>query len=280
MKRTRRKRLKGLPFNKMIPNILTLLALAAGMTSIRFALEERWEYAVIALVAAAVLDGLDGRIARLLKGASKFGAELDSLSDFICFGVAPAIVLYLWTMEQAGRWGWAAVVLYAVCCALRLARFNTKLDEPDLPPWAYNFFSGVPAPGAAGLVLLPMMLHIETGSDVFRQPSVVAGFLIAVAALMVSRVPTYAAKNFKVPPQWVLPTMLFVAFYWFAVVNAPWVTFATSVILYALSIPFAMRSFRSLERQAEAIRHRPDGDAPPPLERPDPKDHGHGDNGD
>lgn len=283
MKRTRRKRLKGLPFNKMIPNILTLMALAAGMTSIRFALEERWEHAVIALVAAAVLDGLDGRIARLLKGSSKFGAELDSLSDFICFGVAPAIVLYLWTMEQAGRLGWALVVLYAVCCALRLARFNTKLDEPDLPPWAYNFFSGVPAPGAGGLVILPIMLHIETGNDIFRQPAVVAGFLIVVALLMISRVPTYAAKAFKVPPQWVLPTMLFVAFYWLAVVNAPWVTFSTSMILYALSIPFAMRSFRSLKRQAEALRHRPDpndGDAPPPLERPDPQDHGHGDDGD
>lgn len=283
MRRTRRKRLKGLPFNKMIPNILTLMALAAGMTSIRFALEERWEYSVIALVAAAVLDGLDGRIARLLKGSSKFGAELDSLSDFICFGVAPAIVLYLWTMEQAGRLGWALVVLYAVCCALRLARFNTKLDEPDLPPWAYNFFSGVPAPGAGGLVILPMMLHIETGSDIFRQPAVVAAFLIVVALLMISRVPTYAAKAFKVPPQWVLPTMLFVAFYWLAVVNAPWVTFSTSMILYALSIPFAMRSFRSLKRQAEALRNRPDlkdGDAPPPLERPDPQDHGHGDDGD
>lgn len=283
MRRTRRKRLKGLPFNKMIPNILTLMALAAGMTSIRFALEERWEHSVIALVAAAVLDGLDGRIARLLKGSSKFGAELDSLSDFICFGVAPAIVLYLWTMEQAGRLGWALVVLYAVCCALRLARFNTKLDEPDLPPWAYNFFSGVPAPGAGGLVILPMMLHIETGSDIFRQPAVVAAFLIVVALLMISRVPTYAAKAFKVPPQWVLPTMLFVAFYWLAVVNAPWVTFSTSMILYALSIPFAMRSFRSLKRQAEALRHRPDpkdGDAPPPLERPDPQDHRHGDDGD
>jgi len=267
---SRRDRLKGLPFNRMIPNILTLLALAAGMTAIRFALEERWEYAVIALVAAAVLDGLDGRIARMLKGTSKFGAELDSLSDFICFGVAPAIVLYLWTMDQAGRLGWAVVVLYAVCCGLRLARFNTKLDEPDLPPWAYNFFSGVPAPGAAGLVMLPMMLHFETGSDFFHQPSVVASFLIGVAALMISRVPTYAAKAFKVPPQWVMPTMLFVAFFWLAVVNAPWVTFSTAMILYALSIPFAMRSFRSLRLQAEALRYRPDGsdgnddDAPPP----------------
>jgi len=257
-RRAPRQRLKGLPFNKMIPNILTLLALAAGMTSIRFGLEERWEHAVLALVVAAVLDGLDGRIARMLKGASKFGAELDSLSDFICFGVAPAVVLYLWTMKQAGRLGWVLVVLFAVCCALRLARYNTLLEEPNLPPWAYNFFSGVPAPGAAGLVLLPMMLSFKLGDDIFRQPALVAAFLVVVAALMVSRVPTYAAKTFKVPRNWVLPTMLFVAFSWLAVVNAPWLTFIICLLLYAVSIPFSVRSFKSLKRQAEALQQRTD----------------------
>ncbi|MCH7958471.1 MAG: CDP-alcohol phosphatidyltransferase family protein, partial [Proteobacteria bacterium] len=126
----------------MIPNILTLLALCAGMTAILFGLQDRWEQAVFSLLVAAILDGLDGRVARILKGTSKFGAELDSLSDFICFGVAPAILLYLWTMQDLGRLGWVLVLLFSVCCALRLARFNTNLDEPDLPPWAYNFFSG------------------------------------------------------------------------------------------------------------------------------------------
>lgn len=274
-RRARRQRLKGLPFNRMIPNILTLLALAAGMTSIRFGLEENWEYAVLALVVAAVLDGLDGRIARMLKGTSKFGAELDSLSDFICFGVAPAVVLYLWTMNQAGRLGWVLVVLFTVCCALRLARYNTLLDEPDMPPWAYNFFSGVPAPGAAGLVLLPMMLSFKLGDDIFRQPALVAAFLVAVAALMVSRVPTYAAKTFKVPGKWILPTMLFVAFFGLAVVNEPWLTFISCMIVYAVSIPLSVRSFQSLKRQAEALRQRKDdGGGEPsseePSERPDP----------
>ena len=152
MRPVRRPRLKALPFNRMIPNILTLLALCAGLTSIRFGLLEQWQLAVVALFAAAIFDGLDGRVARILKGTSKFGAELDSLSDFISFGVAPAIVLYLWTMQTWGNIGWLVVLIFSVCCALRLARFNTNLDEPNTPPWAVNFFTGVPAPAAGGRV--------------------------------------------------------------------------------------------------------------------------------
>lgn len=153
-------RIRGLSINKLIPNILTLLALCAGLTSIRFAVHGMWKEAVIATVLAAILDGLDGRVARLLQGTSKFGAELDSLSDFVSFGVAPAMVLYFWTMQGAGGFGWALVLLFSVCCALRLARFNTMIGEPDLPPYAYNFFTGVPAPAAAGLVLMPILLVI------------------------------------------------------------------------------------------------------------------------
>src|SRR3989338_3210078 len=140
---SRHERLKGLPFNRMIPNILTLLALCAGMTAIRFGLQEQWEWAGLALIVAAVLDGLDGRIARILKGASKFGAELDSLSDFICFGVAPPMLLYLWSMQDAGRLGWALVMLFTICCGLRLARFNVALEDRDAPVWKSRFFTGV-----------------------------------------------------------------------------------------------------------------------------------------
>ena len=135
-------RIPGLSINKLIPNILTMLALCAGLTSIRFAVHGMWKEAVIATVLAAILDGLDGRVARLLQGTSKFGAELDSLSDFVSFGVAPAMVLYFWVMREAGGFGWALVLLFSVCCALRLARFNTMIGEPDLPPYAYNFFTG------------------------------------------------------------------------------------------------------------------------------------------
>src|SRR3546814_6340099 len=149
--------------NRLIPKILTVSALCACLTSIRFALQDRWELAVLAIVIAGILDGLDGRIARLLDGASKFGAELDSLADFISFGVAPALVLYYWTMYAAGGLGWALSLLYAVCCALRLARFNTKLDNADLPAWPIPFFPRVPAPAGAGLSLLPLLATFQFG---------------------------------------------------------------------------------------------------------------------
>ncbi len=250
---TRRRRLKGLPFNRMIPNILTLLALSAGMTAMRFAIEERWEHAMLALVVAAVLDALDGRVARILKGSSKFGAELDSLSDFVNFGVAPAMMLYLWTMRDAGRFGWILVLLFSVCCVLRLARFNTNLDEPDMPPWAYNFFTGVPAPAGAGRVLLPLVLSVQFGAGVFRKPWVVGQFMVVVSGLLVSRIPTYAFKKFKVPHPWVLPTMLFVGLLAASIVSAPWLTLSIVVIAYVVSIPFSVRAFRALKRQAEEL---------------------------
>src|SRR5271168_4983862 len=141
-----RRRLSDLSFNRMVPNVLTLLALCAGMTAIRFAVNGDFQYAVFAIIAAGIFDGLDGRLARLLKATSQFGAELDSLADFISFGVAPAAVLYLWTMAGLHSIGWAIVLFYAVCCALRLARFNSQLAAAPPPPWAANFFSGAPAP--------------------------------------------------------------------------------------------------------------------------------------
>src|ERR687885_1616079 len=163
------RRISGLSINRMIPNVLTLLALCAGMTAIRFAINGKFESAVVAIIVAGVLDGLDGRIARLLKSTSTFGAQLDSLSDFISFGVAPAVVLYLWTMSQLSTLGWVIVLFYAACCALRLARFNTQLDV-ELPPYASYFFTGVPAPAGAGLVLVPMFLSFEWGDFLFRSP--------------------------------------------------------------------------------------------------------------
>ncbi|MEX2451049.1 MAG: CDP-diacylglycerol--serine O-phosphatidyltransferase [Rhodospirillales bacterium] len=234
----------------MIPNILTLLALCAGLTAIRFGLQENWQPAIIALVAAAIFDGLDGRVARILKGTSKFGAELDSLSDFISFGVAPTILLYLWTMQGWGRFGWLLVLIFSVCCALRLARFNTALDEPEKrPPFAINFFTGVPAPAAAGLVVVPMVLSFQFGDAFFRHPAFVTFFLITVSALMVSRLPTLAMKKFKVENRWVLPLMLFIGLYAASLVSAPWATLSATAILYVLSIPYSIRLHRKLERE-------------------------------
>ncbi len=242
----RRKRFQNLSFNRMIPNMLTLMALTAGLTAIRFALDGRWEHATLAIVAAGILDALDGRIARLLKGASKFGAELDSLSDFVCFGVSPALVLYLWTMRDAGKLGWVLVMLFAICCGLRLARFNVMLEDPDAPVWKNRFFTGIPAPMGGGLVLLPMVFSFQVGEEFFRQPWIAGVFLLALAAAMVSTVPTYSFKGVKISRKWILPTMLITGGVAVSMLNAPWISLSVIGVAYIATIPFSIRAHRAL----------------------------------
>jgi len=244
----RKKRFRDLSFNRMIPNILTLLALAAGLTAIRFGLEGRWEHAVLAIFVAAVLDALDGRIARLLKGASKFGAELDSLSDFVCFGVSPALVLYLWTMNDAGRLGWVLVMLFSICCGLRLARFNVMMEDHDAPAWQARFFTGIPAPAGGGLVLLPMVLSFQVGEDFFRQPWVVGIFMLVIAGMLVSTIPTYSFKKLKISRQWILPTMLITGAVAVFLINAPWLTLSVVGFAYICSIPLSYRAEQALKK--------------------------------
>ena len=253
-RRIPRQRFKGLSINRMIPNMLTLFALCAGMTSIPFAVQGRWEAAVAAICIAAVFDWLDGYIARLLKGSSRFGAELDSLSDFLCFGAAPGIVVYLWSLHTLGAVGWLPALLYAMCAALRLARFNVAIDEPTLPPWAFNFFSGVPSPGGAGLAVLPLIFSFIAGDTGFRHPLLTAAILIVVAGLMVSRVPTYSLKKFKIRNVWVLPTMLLIGLFAAGIVVMPWPTLALIGIAYLVSLPFGVVSYRRLERMAADIQ--------------------------
>jgi len=242
----RRPKRKRLSLNVMIPNMLTLLALSSGLTAIRFAYEGRWEHAALAILAAAILDALDGRIARLLKGTSKFGAELDSLADILSFGVAPPMMLYFWSLENMGRFGWILVVLFAVSCALRLARFNTAAEDPDPPAWASTFFSGVPAPAAAGLVLLPMIISFNLFEDYVRRPEVVSVFMIVVAGLMISSIPTYSFKKVKLSPKLVLPLMVTVGLVIASMLSAPWVTLSGILAAYMISIPFAVRSYRAI----------------------------------
>ena len=247
-------RLKGLSINRLIPNILTVLALCAGLTSIRFALNGEWQQAAIAIFAAAILDGLDGRMARLLKATSKFGAELDSLSDFISFGVAPAVVLYMWGMSGVAGFGWAVVLFFATCAALRLARFNTKLGDPDLPAYAYNYFSGVPAPAGAGLALLPMILSFDLGYDtVLKHPALVIAWVFFIGLLMVSAIPTYSGKKARIPQGLVIPMLIVVGLLVAALVNAPWRTLSGLGLLYLLCIPFSVRSYRRLKAEAEQM---------------------------
>jgi len=244
----RKKRFRDLSFNRMIPNILTLLALAAGLTAIRFGLEGRWEHAVLAIIVAGVLDALDGRIARLLKGSSKFGAELDSLSDFVCFGVSPVLVLYLWTMKDAGRLGWVLVMLFTICCGLRLARFNVMMEDHDAPAWQARFFTGIPAPAGGGLVLLPMVLSFQVGEGFFRQPWVVGIFMLAIAGMMVSTIPTYSFKTLKISRQWILPTMLITGAIAVFLINAPWLTLSVVGLAYICSIPLSYRAEQALKK--------------------------------
>jgi CDP-diacylglycerol---serine O-phosphatidyltransferase len=246
MQRLPMSRLRDQSFNRLIPNILTLLALCAGMTAIRLALVARWELAVAAIAVAAVLDALDGRIARLLDTSSKFGAELDSLADVVGFGVVPGLLLYIWTMHDAGGLGWAVTLLFTVCCSLRLARFNTKLENTDLPAWTGRFFVGVPAPAGAGLALTPMMAHFEFGAGWWDKPFFVGFVMLAVAGLMVSRVPTFSFKRLKVPPKAVLTTMIGIGLFIAFVISTPWITFLALAAAYLASMPVSIVAHRRL----------------------------------
>jgi len=252
--KNRRPRPKGMSINTMIPNILTMVAFSAGLTAVKFGLNGEWKSACVSIAVAAIFDTLDGRIARLLKGTSKFGAELDSLSDFVCFGVIPSMLLYMWTMQTAGGIGWVVVLLYSICCALRLARFNTALEEENKPSWAFNFFTGVPAPAGAGLVLLPMVLSFIFDFAFLHHPVLVGINIVLVSFMLVSQVPTFSFKQFKVPHSYVLPTMLGVGLFVALSVTQPWITLSVVLSAYLLSIPFAIRSYAKLKRKTAEIQ--------------------------
>lgn len=250
-------RLRDYSINRLLPNMLTLFALSAGLSAIRFALGGKWEAAVIAISVAAIFDALDGRIARILDSTSKFGAELDSLSDFLSFGVAPAFILYMWSLKEIPGMGWALTVIYVIGMALRLARFNTKIDNADVPAWSGRFFTGVPAPAGAGLVLLPLILSLEYGNSFFSQPPVVGAMLLFVAGLLVSRLPTYSFKRIKIKPANVLPVMVVFALYASFLVSTPWNTMIFSLIAYLASLPFSYLAYRKLEK-ASALETKAD----------------------
>ncbi len=242
-------RLKELSITKLIPNILTLLGLCAGATAIRFALVGNWEAATASILIAALLDTLDGGMARLLGVGSSFGAELDSLSDLVSFGLAPAVMVYAWTMHNAGSLGWALALLFCVCCALRLARFNTALEKDDTPPWAYRYFTGIPSPAAAGLVLLPMILSFQFGDATPRHVALNGAVILAVSLLMVGRMRTYSLKRVRVPNRMVLPVMLLVCLIAGFTVGAPWATLTAVLVVYLASLPFSVVTYRRLERK-------------------------------
>jgi len=257
-----RPRFEGLSFNRLIPNIMTLLGLCAGLVAIRFAIDGRWAPAATFIVVAGVIDGLDGRLARLLKATSRFGAEFDSLADFLSFGVAPALVLYLWSLHVVGPLGFVPCLLFAVCSALRLARFNASLDVglAPKPAYAYNFFTGVPAPAGAGCALFPLFGALALGewgweglAAIIRHPAPVGFVLVLVGGLMVSTLPTWSFKNFKVPREAVLPLLLGVGLYVALLVAEPWAALAAGGIIYLGMLPFSVRSYLALKREAESM---------------------------
>jgi CDP-diacylglycerol---serine O-phosphatidyltransferase len=250
-RRRRARRLKGLSINRLIPNIVTISATCAGLTSIRYAIDENWQYAVTALILAAILDALDGLMARLLKAESEFGAQLDSLSDFVSFGVAPAFVMYFWSLQNAGGLGWAVALFYIICCGLRLARFNSMIGK--LPPYAYNYFTGVPAPAGALLSILPIVLSFNAGSEVLAQPLAAGPWMVIMAIFMVSPIPTFSFKRLKVPQRWVVPVLVAVGMLMAGLAGYPWITLSLCALLYFISIPFSIRSFLRLKREAERL---------------------------
>lgn len=253
MSRRPRPRLGAHSINRLIPNSLTLLALCAGITAMRFAIEGQWDRVVIAIVVAAVLDGLDGRIARSLGSTSRFGAELDSLSDFVCFGVAPAIAVYMWSLQDIGGLGWALSLLFAVCCGLRLARFNVALDSKDsMPPWTRDYFVGVPAPAGGGLAIMPLIFGLQFEHAFFASPWLNGVMLALAAGLMVSRLPTFAFKRVKVPGRHVVPVLLAVGAFVAFLISTPWVTLGVTGIVYLASIPYARIIYQRQRRMGSA----------------------------
>ena len=250
-----RPKLTELPFRKIAPNIVTMLALCSGVTSIRYAVQDDWEKSVICIFLAAFFDGLDGRVARMLKGASKFGAELDSLSDFVSFGIAPAILMYQWTLYDLPRFGWFFCLLFSIGMSMRLARFNTMLDEAPQPEYWQHFFVGVPAPAAAALGILPILISFEFPELKFLHSNIFCGLLIAVVALlMVSRIPTISTKKMRVPTCLLVPMMLVVALFASFIISQPWLTLGIATLLYACSIPIGIIVF--LKEKAEYSKNK------------------------
>src|SRR4051794_6630332 len=260
----KRRRFRQIPVRTLLPNLITLLALCAGLTAIRVAFEGRFELALAAIVFAALLDGIDGRVARMLKGTSKFGAELDSLADFVNFGVAPALILYFWGLNEIKSVGWIAALVFAICAALRLARFNVMIDDPNKPDWAGNFFTGIPAPAGAITVLLPIYLNFLGLPLNLAAIWVVFFYCLAIALLMVSRLPVFSGKRVgkRVPPEMVLPVFVLVVLFFALLISFPWIVLSAGTAIYLACLPLGWWSYREYQRK-DAVAAAP---APPPSD--------------
>jgi len=247
-------RIREIPLRMMFPNLITVLAICAGLSGIRFGFEGRFEPAVVMVLLAAFLDGVDGRLARLLKATSKFGAQMDSLADIVNFGVAPALVLYAFLLDRAGSPGWIATLLFAIACGMRLARFNVLDEEGEQPAWQAEYFVGVPAPAGAVLVMLPLYLSF-LGLEPTRTVAFTStAFTVLIAFLLVSRLPVYSGKSVKIPGDRMLFVILAVALYILLLASYPWYTLTASVAVYLVFLPFSVRAYsRRAKLEGEAV---------------------------
>jgi CDP-diacylglycerol---serine O-phosphatidyltransferase len=249
---------RPVPVRFLLPNLITLLALCSGVTAIRLAVEGRYQVAVAAVILACVLDAIDGRLARMLKGTSRFGAELDSLADFVNFGVAPAILIYVWSLNAMRPAGWVVALMLSMACALRLARFNVALEDPNKPAFANAYFTGIPAPAGAGLAMAPMYLgFLDIVPDGHTVAKLVAPYIVAIAVLMVSRVPTFSGKSVtQVPREMVLPVLAAGALLIVFLITFPWETLVIAAIVYVVLLPFGAASYYRQKRKAQLETER------------------------
>ncbi len=259
----RLRRFKQIPLRILVPNLITLLALCSGVTAIRLGVEGRYELAVGAVIVAIVLDAVDGRLARFLKGTSRFGAELDSLADFVNFGVAPAMLVYMWSLNSLKTLGWVAALCFAICCGLRLARFNVALEDPDRPAWAMNFFTGAPAPAGAGLAMAPMYLgFLGVLPDGHALAWAVLPYIVAVALLMISRVPTFSGKALgsRIHRDLVLPILGVTVLLAVSLIAFTWQVLSVMSVVYIALIPWGIASYRRQKASHEArLKSMPGG---------------------
>jgi len=247
-------RIREIPLRMMFPNLVTVLAICAGLSGIRFGFEGRFETATVMVLLAAFLDGVDGRLARLLKATSKFGAQMDSLADIVNFGVAPALVLYAYLLDRAGSPGWIAALLFAIACGMRLARFNVLDEQKERPAWQNEYFVGVPAPAGALLVMLPLYLSFLGVTPTRPVAYAAVGFTVLIAFLLVSRLPVYSGKSLKIPGDRVLPVILGVVLYFLLLVTYPWYTLTASVAGYLIFLPFSVVAYsRRAKKEGEAV---------------------------
>lgn len=257
---------RGLPLRAVAPNAVTALALCSGLTGVRFAISAEWQMAVAMIILAGVLDGLDGRIARLVRGESRFGAELDSLSDAISFGVAPALILYLWSLNTLPRLGWICALIFAVFCALRLARFNAAIDLAEQPHKLAGFLTGVPSPAGAGLAMLPMYMWFLTDAPLLRSGLLVAPWVAFIAVLMIASNATYSWGSLRLRQNIRFEAIAVIVLLGAAFASAPWHTLSLICLAYLATIPFSMRSYARIRRQ----RAKPFVSAPVGLAAPLP----------